>query len=138
MYKILVTDGGYSHTLEIIRSLSKKGNKVDCIVHSYCLASFSRSLNKVSFSQSLFNAKNIKKFLSFLEVEKYDYLIPIGAQSVHLVNEYRNEISKRVIINLASSESIRNCLSKNKLLEISKELRIPTPKTYQNRDIKKI
>ena len=53
MYKILVTDGGYSHTLEIIRSLSKKGNKVDCIGHNYCLSSFSRSLNKVSFSQSL-------------------------------------------------------------------------------------
>ena len=28
MYKILVTDGGYSHTLEIIRSLSKKEIKL--------------------------------------------------------------------------------------------------------------
>ena len=62
MHKILVTDGGYSHTLEIIRSLSKKGNKVDCIGHHYCLASFSRSLNKVSFSQSLFNEKYKKIF----------------------------------------------------------------------------
>ena len=86
MYKILVTDGGYSHTLEIIRSLSKKGNKVDCIGHTHCLSSFSRSLNKVSYSQSLFNAQNIKKFLSFLEIEKYDFLIPIGAKSVNLVN----------------------------------------------------
>ena len=42
-----------------------------------------------------------------------------------------------MIINLASSESIKNCLSKNKLLEISKEVQIPIPKTYQNRDLKK-
>lgn len=138
MYKILVTDGGYSHALEIIRSLSKKGNKVDCIGYSFCLSSFSRSLNKVSFSQSLFNQSNIKKFLSFLDREKYDYLIPIGANSVYLVNKYRNEISKRVIINLAASESINNCLSKEKLLEISKEIEIPIPKTYEKKDLKRI
>ena len=135
MYKILVTDGGYSHSLEIIRSLNKEGNLVDCIGHRYCLSSFSKSLNKVAFNQSVFNIQNINQFLVFLEKEKYDFLIPIGAQSVFLVNKFRNEISKKVIINLAPSESIKNCLSKNKLLKLSSEIGIPIPKIYDNNDL---
>ncbi len=138
MFKILVTDGGYSHSLAIIRSLKKLGHQVDCIGHSKCLSSFSSSLNKVSYSQSLFNSQNIKKFIYLLEKEQYDYLIPIGANSVYLVNKFRVEISKRVIINLASPESISTCLSKNKLLEISKEIGIKIPKIYKEKDLQKI
>lgn len=138
MYKILVTDGGYSHSLEIIRSLNKEGNLVDCIGHRCCLSSFSKSLNKVAFNQSVFNVQNIDQFLVFLEKEKYDFLIPIGAQSVFLVNKFRNEISKKVIINLAPSKSIKNCLSKNKLLKLSSEIGIPIPKIYEKNDLNKI
>ena len=45
MAKILITDGGYSHTLEIIRSLNKLGNVIDCIGHPLCLSRFSKSIN---------------------------------------------------------------------------------------------
>ena len=54
MAKILVTDGGYSHTLAIIRSLTLKGHIVDCIGRPFCLSSFSNSLNKCSYKQSRF------------------------------------------------------------------------------------
>ena len=74
MSKILVTDGGYSHALCIIRSLTSLGHIVDCIGHPLCLSSFSFYLNKCAFKQSKFKAKYISEFLSFLEKEKYDFL----------------------------------------------------------------
>ena len=91
MLKILVSDGRYSHTLGIIRSLNKLGHKVDCIGHPLCLSSFSNSTNECSYRQSLFNEQNIPRFLEFLEKSKYDFLIPIGAKSVDLVNKFRKE-----------------------------------------------
>ena len=92
MYRILVTDGGYSHSLEIIRSLNKEGYKLDCIGLPLCLSSFSKSLNKLAFNQAFFKVSNIDQFLLFIDKEKYDFLIPVGAQSVYLVNKFRKEI----------------------------------------------
>ena len=137
MSKILITDGGYSHSLAIIRSLTKLGHIVDCIGHPLCLSAFSKSLNKCAFKQSEFKIQNIEYFLNFLEKEKYDFLIPIGANSVFIVNRFRKEISKKVKINLAPYESIQNCLSKDKLLSIAQELEIPTPKIYTKKELEK-
>ncbi len=137
MSKILVTDGGYSHTLAIIRSLKNSGHIVDCIGHPMCLSSFSKSLNKCAFKQSEFKPQNIEYFLHFLEKEKYDFLIPIGAKSVSIVNRFRREISEKVKINLAPKKSIQNCLSKDKLLLIAKELEIPTPRMYEKNELEK-
>ena len=137
MSKILITDGGYSHSLAIIRSLTNLGHIVDCIGHPLCLSAFSKSLNKCAFKQSEFKIQNIESFLNFLEKEKYDFLIPIGANSVFIVNRFRKEISKKVKINLAPYESIQNCLSKDKLLSIAQELEIPTPKIYTKKELEK-
>ncbi len=130
MAKILITDGGYSHTLEIIRSLNKLGNVIDCIGHPLCLSRFSKSINKCAYNQTYFNENNIEKFLRFLEKNNYDYLIPIGAKSVDLVNKFRDQIQEKTIINLAPKESINICLKKRQLLQIARELNIPTPKTF--------
>lgn len=135
MSKILVTDGGYSHSLSIIRSLTGLGHVVDCIGHPLCLSSFSLYKNRCIYNQSKFKSQYIDKFLSFLETEKYDFLIPIGADSVSLVNRFRKEILKRVKINIAPEESIKSCLKKDKLLLIAEELGIPTPKRYKINDL---
>ena len=136
MSKILVTDGGYSHSLSIIRSLTSLGHVVDCIGRPLCLSSFSLYVNRCIYNQSQFKPQYIDKFLSFLETEKYDFLIPIGADSVSLVNRFRKEIAKRVRINIAPEESIKNCLEKDKLLLIAEELGIPTPKRYKLNELK--
>ena len=136
MSKILVTDGGYSHSLSIIRSLTSLGHIVDCIGRPLCLSSFSLYVNRCTYNQSQFKPQYIDKFLSFLETEKYDFLIPIGADSVSLVNRFRKEIVKRVRINIAPEESIKICLEKDKLLLIAEELGIPTPKRYKLNELK--
>ena len=135
MAKILITDGGYSHALAIIRSLTLKGHIVDCIGRPFCLSSFSNSLNKCSYRQSRFKDCYIEEFLLFLDRNEYDYLIPIGAESVDLVNKNRKEIQKRVIINLAPYESVKICLEKPKLLSLAQEIGIPVPKNYIKTDL---
>ena len=42
MAKILVTDGGYSHALAIIRSLTLKGHIVDCIGQNFAYLLFQK------------------------------------------------------------------------------------------------
>ncbi len=138
MAKILITDGGYSHTLSIIRSLESRGHTIDCIGHPLCLSSFSRSLNQCAYKQSLFKQQYINDFLSFLEKNKYDFLIPIGADSVNLINKNRKEIKKKVIINLAPYKSINICLEKPRLLALAKKIGIFTPKNYKMQELYKI
>ena len=135
MSRILITDGGYSHTLSIIRSLESQGHIIDCIGHPLCLSSFSRSLNKCAYKQSLFKQQYIYDFLSFLEENKYDFLIPIGADSVNLINKNRKEIQKKVLINLAPFKSINICLEKPRVLALAKKIGIPTPKNYKIDDL---
>ena len=135
MAKILVTDGGYSHSLAIIRSLTLKGHIVDCIGRKFCLSYFSNSLNKCSYKQARFKDCYIDEFLLFLDKNEYNYLIPIGADSVNLVNKNRKEIQKRVIINLAPYESVRICLEKPKLLSFAQKIGIPVPKNYVKDDL---
>ena len=93
-------------------------------------------VQNVFIKKSLFNEKNIKNFLIFLRKEKYDFLIPIGAESVKLVNKYRLKISKETIINLAPYKSILLCLSKDKTLEFAKERGLLIPKTFTDKFIK--
>ena len=135
MSRILITDGGYSHTLSIIRSLESQGHIIDCIGHPLCLSSFSRSLNKCAYKQSLFKQQYMYDFLSFLEENKYDFLIPIGADSVNLINKNRKEIQKKVLINLAPFNSINICLEKPRVLALAKKIGIPTPKNYKIDDL---
>tara|TARA_Y100001970_G_C14257765_1_gene876869 strand:- start:5961 stop:7640 length:1680 start_codon:yes stop_codon:yes gene_type:complete len=132
MAKVLVTDGGYPHSLGIIRSLAKLGHHVDCIGNGYCLSRFSRYLNKCIYKQSNFKSNNIGGFIEFLRRNNYDYLIPVGAESVRYISNNRKLISQYVIINLASNESIEKCLSKIDLLNYAISLEIPVPRIYTN------
>jgi len=134
--KILVTDGNYPHTLGIIRSLSSLGHDVDCIGKKFCLSFFSRYTSKCINPNYLFCESHIKNFLIFLRKEKYDFLIPIGAESIDLVNRHRKLISKEVIINLAPYKSILICLSKEKTLNLAKKKGLAIPKKFTNDFIK--
>ena len=136
MARILITDGNYPHTLGIIRSLTKLGNQVDFIGDDFCLSSFTNYGSNCVYKKRLFNEKNIKNFLTFLKKKKYDFLIPIGAESVKLVNKYRLKISKETIINLAPYKSILLCLSKDKTLEFAKERGLLIPKNFTHKFIK--
>jgi len=134
--RILITDGNYPHTLGIIRSLRKLGNQVDFIGNKICLSSFTNYGSNCVYKKSLFNEKNIKNFLIFLAKEKYDYLIPIGAESVKLINKYRLKISRETTINLAPHKSLLVCLSKDKTLKFAKERGLLIPKTFTDKFIK--
>ena len=130
MAKILITDGNYPHTLGIIRSLIKLGNRVDFIGNKLCLSTFTNYGSNCVYRKSLFNEKNINKFLTFLRKEKYDFLIPIGAESVKLIDKFRKKISKETIINLPSHKSIFICLSKDKTLKFAKDKGLLIPRTF--------
>ena len=135
--KILITDGNYPHTLGIVRSLSELGHSIDVIGNKICLSSFSRYLSKCAYSKKFFNQENIGRFIEFLRKEKYDYLIPIGAESVYLISKNRKLITKEVNINLASHQNILLCLSKNKTLEFAEKNNLLVPKEFKKEFLNK-
>tara|TARA_B100000212_G_scaffold325350_1_gene286942 strand:- start:3965 stop:5608 length:1644 start_codon:yes stop_codon:yes gene_type:complete len=136
MSKILLSDGNYVNTLGIIRDLSKAGHKVDCIGNSFCLASFSRYLNKVSYKQSDFTDDNIEKFISFLEKSNYDFFVPVGAKSIYLSSKYKNSIIKYTMLYVAEIEKIQLCLDKRKLLDHAGQIDFNIPLSWNFNSLK--
>jgi predicted ATP-grasp superfamily ATP-dependent carboligase len=128
--KILVTDGGYTHTLGIIRTLAKAGHTVDCIGEQRCLASFSRYTNRVSYLLRDFNESKIDRFIAFLSVEKYDILIPVGAVSVEFISKNIRTIQQMVKVALPERESVLLALSKRETAKLAERCQVPVPKIY--------
>ena len=136
MAKILVTDGNYPCTLGIVRSLNKKGHKVDCIGDKLCLCRFSKHLNKVAYLTRDFNETQFSKFINFLKYSKYDYLIAVGAQSVDLISNNRNLIKKYVKFNIPSKKILDLCFSKKLVYDYASKVGVRSPRNYSNQDIK--
>ena len=130
MAKILVTDGNYPHTLGIVKSLSLKGHQVDCIGSKFCLSFFSKYLKKLAYEKRFFNSTNLERFLTFLKKENYDFLIPIGAESISFISKNRKIISDELIINIPPNKSIEICLNKNKTIKFAEKKGIKIPKVY--------
>ena len=136
MAKILVTDGNYPCTLGIVRSLNKQGHKVDCIGEKLCLCRFSKYLNKVSYLKREFNETQISKFINFLKLNEYDYLIAVGAHSVNLISNNRNLIKKYVKFNIPSKKILDLCFSKKDVYAYASKVGVSSPRNYSNVDIK--
>jgi predicted ATP-grasp superfamily ATP-dependent carboligase len=128
--KVLITDGGYKHTLGIVRSLSLEGYVVDCIGSHRSVCRFSRFLNTVAYSQDRFNDADFPEFISFLEASDYSVIVAVGGASVDLLSRNRTKIPKHVSLILAESNSISICLDKRETLVLAAKLNIPYPKTW--------
>ena len=131
MAHILVTDGGYKHTLGIVRSLSVDGHVVDCIGTSFSLCRFSKHLNKVAYPQEKFNEYCFDEFEEYIECSEYDQIIAIGGKSVDLLSKNREKLRGKVSVELAPKESIAISLSKKRTLELASSIGILCPKVYE-------
>lgn len=128
--KILITDGGYKHTLGAVRFLAKEGYKIDAIGPSRSLSAWSRYLSCISYEQDDFCEEGFEKFLNFLSKEEYDVILPIGAKSVKLVARHKNEVKKYCRVPIADYDKISLCLEKSQTYSLAQKLGVNVPKTW--------
>lgn len=128
--KILITDGGYKHTLGAVRFLARNGYQVDAIGFSRCLSAWSRYLSRISYEQADFSEEQFDKFLNFLNKEKYDVILPIGAKSVKLIAYHRDEIENYCKVPIADYDKISICLEKTKTYSLAHDIGLNVPETW--------
>lgn len=128
--KILITDGGYKHTLGAVRFLARNGYQVDAIGSSRCLSAWSRYLSRISYQQSDFCEEHFERFLHFLREERYDVILPIGAKSVKLIAYHRNEIENYCKVPIADYDKISICLEKTKTYSLAHDIGLNVPETW--------
>ena len=133
--RILLTDGNYKHCLGAARSLASNGHVVDVIGPKYCLARYSKFVNRLVDVQDNFNEERFHLFLKFLEIERYDVLMPIGAKSVLLVSKHRDLIEPFVHLAVAAAESISICMDKFRTANFAKSIGISVPRTWEFRSL---
>lgn len=129
-FRVIITDGGYKHTLGAARSLAKEGCAVDVIGSRDCLSRWSRYTSKVAYPQDLFNEEHITDFINFLKDSHYDVLLPIGAKSVQLIARHRVSIEECCHIPLPSLKAIELCLDKDETNRFTAKLGIRVPQTW--------
>jgi predicted ATP-grasp superfamily ATP-dependent carboligase len=134
--KILVTDGSYSHSLSITRTLGKRGHEV------YVLDSKKPSLCGVSnyckgeiLSPDLADKKKFIRFLiPLLKKAKFDILIPVGSRSVRVISEHKKVIENYTLLVILDFEKIKNVFNKIFVYALADKIDIPYPKTVTPKD----
>lgn len=130
--KALVTDGGYLHTVGIVRYLGLKGVDVHVLgSFKWNNAFFSKYCKKEILTPDPIYDENA--YIEFLEQiiknEYYNILMPVGFQTTKIIAKNRDRLEKYVKVELAPYEAIERAMDKSKTYEIAERLGIPFPQT---------
>lgn len=89
--KVLITDGGYKHTLAAVRSLGEK--RIDVIVasdHKKSISFYSKYCKRhYLYSNQKNELEFISDILKIIKKENCDVLLPIGYKSCKVVSKYK-------------------------------------------------
>ncbi len=121
MKKILIYEPNSSQALAIAKYIKKYSN--------YYIVGVLEE--KIFFNKKNYDEIIIKNFID-IEIDKYDYVFPMGANSTYkIVNKYKKLYYKNEI--LFSYENLI-AYDKPKMLNIAKALDIPIPKTFYEKE----
>src|SRR5262245_21421749 len=101
--RILVSNGGYKHTLGAVRWLAADGFEVDAIGARDCLVAKSRLLHEAVFAEESFNEEGILQFLTFLQESRYDVFLPISSHAVALASRHIDKLGRHSCIPIAET-----------------------------------
>lgn len=133
---ILLTDGGYKHTLAALRSLSKEGHAVSVVgggltqsqISRYCRNSY-RPLNFSLFDSKL-SLLDIAPLIQFIKSNAIELIIPISAHSVIFFAENKHFFAEHTNIILPEASAVSLCFDKQKSANYVSNLNIKIPNSY--------
>jgi predicted ATP-grasp superfamily ATP-dependent carboligase len=130
---VLILDGQWRNTLSVVRSLGRRGIKIDVGEDTpLALCSFSRYAKRHFVYPSVkSDPEKFKKILlDRIRKTKYDMVIPITDAMVSFISDNRDEISKYACIPFVDNETLQFALDKEKVLDFAGKIGIPAPQSY--------
>jgi predicted ATP-grasp superfamily ATP-dependent carboligase len=132
----LVTDCHTKHGFAIARSLRQKGLGVISQYPNKISPFFLSLRNRPKIVYSLRNQDQLENFISFLEKNRPEVLIPVSNLSVKIISDHREQISKFTKVLLPGKDSLDIAQNKKKTFKFAEELGVLCPKTiYDTKDI---
>lgn len=128
--RVLVTDDGYKATLGIVRCLGKKGISVSVLADSPArLASYSRYCSGKFLVPPAGDEAFLPAVKEIVRRVHFDLLIPVGYTLQIALTRHKAELAPFTRMETADFEQIRRASDKRAMLELAKEVGVPTPQT---------
>lgn len=122
--RVLLTDANSKNALAAVRSLAQAGHEVGCLGPKRSISHSSKFCLDTLVSQP---DVNIDEMLSALKGKHYDVVIPIGARSVELLNNNRDEVNQLTRFALPPKASLDLAMDKFLTQEVASKLGIFVP-----------
>lgn len=136
--RVLVTDGEKRISLSLIRSLGKRGIKVDVGSESFYSIGFT---SRYCYKRSLYKSpkKNPEAFFNYLlkkvKKNKYKCIFPVRENTAKVISKYKNELSKYTKVPVPDYPSFQRAFNKEEVLKIAIKKGISCPKSYFENDV---
>lgn len=131
--RVLVTDAGHKNALAAVRSLGKKGIKVDVSGRSiFGQAFYSKYCNRRFLYPDPRNKTKdfINLMIKIVRKNRYDVLLPIGASTTLPISYYKDKFEQYTRLPIAEYDVLIKAHDKPTALKIAKDCGIPIPQTY--------
>lgn len=133
MYKVLITNAEYEHTLSIIRSMAKGGINIIAASRYRLAPSFYSRYVKKSYLYTP-PLKNQEKFISdlikIIKKEKPDVLLPVGTESTLIVSKYKDKLKNLIKIPFSNYSQMIKAHNKFQAMKLAEEVKVPHPRTF--------
>jgi predicted ATP-grasp superfamily ATP-dependent carboligase/protein tyrosine phosphatase (PTP) superfamily phosphohydrolase (DUF442 family) len=131
---VLLTDASYKHTWALAKQFHDLGYEVEVLGSTLHPLRFSKyfTIIKFNFHSSaswIINLRNI------LKNGDYDLFVPIGANSVQLAAEFKNEISEYTRVPITDQSKINFAFNKRNVSSLANKIGIRAPKEYSVKEI---
>ncbi len=128
--RVLLTDGGYKHTLAAARALRARRMDVEVLGRPWCLSALSRSARHAGYGQASFLRGKPEEFLRFLRDRNYDVMLPIGAGSVARAGELRSGIGQYTRLAIPPQVGLATAFDESATQKIARKVGVRCPRTW--------
>jgi len=128
---ILVCDGRSRASLQIIRSIARRGHKVYVGESFFCLSFLSNAISgKLIYSNpDLHSDDFFNDIKSFVRAEKIDFIFPVRDSSTEIFSKRKDEILP-CLVGAYNFNKMMVLQRKDNLMKLAEKIGVPYPATY--------
>lgn len=130
--RVLVLDCWTRKSLSIVRSLGRRGVRVDAISHTRLSpAIYSRYSSNATIlpKPSRDPVAYLLRLLQVIQDVRYDCVIPLEEETIALLLEHRTDIERYAVLPIAAAPQFEIADDKWATIELARELGIPVPRS---------
>lgn len=134
-----MTDGGYKHTLAIVRQLGPKHEVYTASTRRFSMGGLSRWTYRNLRCPQVSDGPSYVRWLDeVVRRYRFDQIIPVGGASCGVIAEHRDRWLPATRIVLPSVETVRRALNKRAMNELATTLGLPAPRSAHPQSIDEV